>query len=53
MLFYFLDKSMEALFMNSEGPVFYEIVKWLDSDVDHLRLSGALAVGNFARNGMV
>ncbi|XP_076073836.1 rap1 GTPase-GDP dissociation stimulator 1-B-like isoform X1 [Mytilus galloprovincialis] len=44
------DKSMEALFKNSEGPVFYEIVKWLDSDVDHLRLSGALAVGNFARN---
>ncbi|CAG2186923.1 unnamed protein product [Mytilus edulis] len=44
------DKSMEALFKNSEGPVFYEIVKWLDSEVDHLRLSGALAVGNFARN---
>jgi hypothetical protein len=44
---------METLFKNGEGPVFYEMIKWLDSDIDHLKLSGALAVGNFARNGIL
>ena len=44
---------MEILFKNGEGPVFYEMIKWLDSDIDHLKLSGALAVGNFARNGIL
>ena len=52
-LFFFSDKSMEILFKNGEGPVFYEMIKWLDSDIDHLKLSGALAVGNFARNGIL
>ena len=52
-LFLFSDKSMETLFKNGEGPVFYEMIKWLDSDIDHLKLSGALAVGNFARNGIL
>ncbi|KAL5018526.1 hypothetical protein ScPMuIL_004248 [Solemya velum] len=44
------DKSMEVLFGDGEGPVFVESVKWLESDNHHLQLSGALALGNFARN---
>ena len=42
---------MEAMFDNGEGSVFRDTMKWLDSDNAHLRLSAALAVGNFARSG--
>ncbi|XP_050393873.1 rap1 GTPase-GDP dissociation stimulator 1 isoform X1 [Patella vulgata] len=44
------DKSMEMLFGNGDGQVFVESVKWLSSENDHLKTSGALAIGNFARS---
>ncbi|XP_048256916.1 rap1 GTPase-GDP dissociation stimulator 1-like isoform X1 [Haliotis rufescens] len=44
------DKSMEQLFGGGEGPVFMESVKWLEGDTDTLKVSGALAIGNFARS---
>ncbi|KAJ8318282.1 hypothetical protein KUTeg_003373 [Tegillarca granosa] len=47
------EKSMETLFCKGEGPVFKEMVKWLESDLVQLQLSSALAVGNFARKGNV
>lgn len=42
---------MEILFDGGKGQIFSESLKWLDSQVEHLQLSGALAVGNFARSG--
>ena len=42
---------MEMLFDDGKGSIFQESLKWLDSKQEHLRLSGALAVGNFARSG--
>ncbi|KAL3877381.1 hypothetical protein ACJMK2_035099 [Sinanodonta woodiana] len=44
------EKSMELLFAKGDGPIFVESMKWLESDDEHLQLSGALAVGNFARS---
>ena len=45
------EKSMEILFDNGKGEIFTESLKWLESKEEHLQLSGALAVGNFARSG--
>ena len=42
---------MEVLFDNGKGSIFQESLKWLDSKHEHLQLSGALALGNFARSG--
>ncbi|KAH3747484.1 hypothetical protein DPMN_181911 [Dreissena polymorpha] len=42
---------MEMLFGGGKGEIFKESLNWLDSDHEHLQLSGALAVGNFARSG--
>ena len=46
-----LEKSMEVLFEGGKGEIFTASMKWLDSQEEHLQLSGALAVGNFARSG--
>lgn len=42
---------METLFDDGKGEIFKESLKWLESKEEHLQLSGALAVGNFARSG--
>jgi len=42
---------MEVLFEGGKGEIFTASMKWLDSQEEHLQLSGALAVGNFARSG--
>ncbi|XP_076458299.1 rap1 GTPase-GDP dissociation stimulator 1-B-like isoform X2 [Babylonia areolata] len=44
------DGSMEKLYGGGEGQVFRQCVQWLDSDMDGLKVLGALAVGNFARS---
>ncbi|KAL4239957.1 Rap1 GTPase-GDP dissociation stimulator 1 [Mactra antiquata] len=44
------EGSMETLFKDGKGEIFTESLKWLDSKEEHLQLSGALAVGNFARS---
>ena len=45
------ERSMEVLFDDGKGSIFQESLKWLDSKQEHLQLSGALALGNFARSG--
>lgn len=42
---------MEILFDKGKGEIFSMSLSWLDSTEEHLQLSGALAVGNFARSG--
>ncbi|XP_074645613.1 rap1 GTPase-GDP dissociation stimulator 1-like [Tubulanus polymorphus] len=44
------DKSMEILYDNGKGLIFEETKKWLSCSHDHLKMSGALAMGNFARS---
>ncbi|WAQ96497.1 GDS1A-like protein, partial [Mya arenaria] len=44
------ERSMEVLFDDGKGEIFGASLKWLDSEQDHLQISGALAVGNFARS---
>lgn len=44
------DKSMEILFENGKGTVYKESIRWLESSCEYLQISGALAIGNFARN---
>lgn len=44
------EKSMEILFDKGNGEIFSTSLKWLESENEHLQLSGALAVGNFARS---
>ena len=46
------DGSMEKLYGGGEGQVFKQCVRWLEADMDNLRVLGALAIGNFARSGM-
>ena len=46
-----VDPSMDILYEDGKGPVFKESLSWLQSASEHLRMSGALAIGNFARNG--
>ena len=48
---YISERSMEILFDGGKGEIFSESMNWLDSNEQHLQLSGALAVGNFARSG--
>ena len=42
---------MDKLFDDGKGEIFSESLKWLESKEENLQLSGALAVGNFARSG--
>ena len=42
---------MDILYEEGEGVVFKETVAWLKAPSEQLQMSGALAVGNFARNG--
>ena len=42
---------MDILYEDGKGSVFKESLSWLQSASEHLRMSGALAIGNFARNG--
>lgn len=42
---------MNIIYGNGEGPVYKELVSWLTSNMDDLQIAGALAMGNFARNG--
>ena len=46
-----IDPSMDILYEDGKGPVYEESLSWLQSASEHLRMSGALAIGNFARNG--
>ena len=43
---------MEVLFEDAKGIIYQECLKWMTSTNEHLRMSGALAMGNFARNGI-
>ena len=45
------DRSMEALYDGGAGQVYKQSLNWLISPREHLRVCGALAIGNFARNG--
>lgn len=42
---------MDILYEEGKGLVYTESVSWLQSPSEHLKMSGALAIGNFARNG--
>lgn len=44
------DEGMEYLYKVGTGNVYKSSVAWLESSCDTLRLAGALAIGNFARN---
>ncbi|XP_064644742.1 rap1 GTPase-GDP dissociation stimulator 1-like [Lineus longissimus] len=43
------DDSMQLLYNDGSGPVFLVSKKWLQCSHPHLRVCGALAIGNFAR----
>ena len=45
------DESMELLYAEGKGVVFEQVLRWVQSPKEHLRSSGVLAIGNFARNG--
>lgn len=45
------DESMQKCFAEGSGPVYQDILSWLQSSNTQLQLSGALAIANFARNG--
>ncbi len=45
------DGSMETLYGGGDGRVFQDTLHWLQSPSDYLKMSGALAIGNFARSG--
>ena len=45
------DESMGIIYDRGSGSVYKELVEWLTSDVEDLQISGALAMGNFARSG--
>ncbi|KAK2186270.1 hypothetical protein NP493_207g02024 [Ridgeia piscesae] len=45
------DESMELLYDEGKGVVFEQVLRWVQSPKEHLRSSGVLAIGNFARNG--
>lgn len=42
---------MEALYGGGEGQVYKQCMQWLDGNIIGLKTLGALAVGNFGRNG--
>lgn len=45
------DESMQKCFAEGSGPVYRDVISWLQSSNTQLQLSGALAIANFARNG--
>lgn len=48
-----LDESMQKCFAEGSGPVYRDVISWLQSSNTQLQLSGALAIANFARNGKI
>lgn len=47
-----VDESMQKLFEGGKGSVFQRVLSWVPSNNHQLQLAGALAIANFARNGM-
>lgn len=45
------DESMQKCFAEGSGPLYRDVLSWLQSSNTQLQLSGALAIANFARNG--
>ena len=45
------DECMKTFFSNGDGVVLKECLSWISSGVPYLEISGALAIGNFARTG--
>lgn len=46
------DESMQKLFEGGKGSVFQRVLSWIPSNNHQLQLAGALAIANFARNGI-
>jgi len=44
------DGSMKVLYASGGGVLYKECLTWLQSPSEHMQMSGALAIGNFARN---
>lgn len=44
------DESMEYLYQNGKGPVYNDMITWLNSEDLDLTTTSILAIGNFARN---
>ncbi|KAK3876221.1 hypothetical protein Pcinc_018972 [Petrolisthes cinctipes] len=44
------DESMNTLYGGGKGPVYVELLDWLNADLEDLQIAGALAMGNFARS---
>ncbi|XP_023676860.1 rap1 GTPase-GDP dissociation stimulator 1 isoform X1 [Paramormyrops kingsleyae] len=44
------DESMQKCFGEGAGPVYRDVLSWLQSSNTQLQLAGALAIANFARN---
>ncbi|XP_029687862.1 rap1 GTPase-GDP dissociation stimulator 1-like [Takifugu rubripes] len=44
------DESMQKCFAEGSGPVYRDVISWLQCSNTQLQLSGALAIANFARN---
>lgn len=44
---------MQKCFAEGSGPVYRDVIAWLQSSNPQLQLSGALAIANFARNGKI
>lgn len=42
---------MQKCFGEGKGPVYRDVLSWLQSSNTQLQLAGALAIANFARNG--
>ena len=47
----FIDESMEILYGGGHGAVYKASLRWLGTTNTQLQMAGALAIGNFARNG--
>ena len=47
------DESMKLIYDNGNGNIISEAVKWMRSSSEHLQNSGALAIGNMARSGVL
>ena len=45
------DESMNQLYDGGNGEVLSLVMRWMESDVEHLQNSAALAIGNLARSG--
>lgn len=44
---------MQKCFAEGSGPVYRDVISWLQGSNAQLQLSGALAIANFARNGKI